>query len=141
MGLSMLENNANFDIYISHKRINDNPYDFYNPLNITNDIKCRDAAEYVKYAIYNEIDIDNIYEYIDFALDFFINKEKIMFFIRLLFNSYYFDIYEKIINNNILNEDLIKIKKHIKDYEQILLYAYNKIDFYIKMPNISCLSN
>ena len=69
------------------------------------------------------------------------HEEKITLFIRMLYVTSYFDTYEKIIDGS-LNEDYIEsIIKHTKAYEKLLLYVYNQIDFYIKLPELSFLYN
>lgn len=108
----------------AHKRINTS--DIYNPLNIIIDLKTRDPAEYIKDNFFKDQDIKkelNYYlNYINNSLDF------ITFFARMLYPTYYFDIYEEIITNRKKDEELIKIIQKKDSYEKLLkqIYKNNK---------------
>ena len=54
-----------------------------------------------------------------------------LFFIRLLYPSFYFDIYEQIVNNEIEEEELKKIINKIPEYETLIKKTY----VYIKNNN------
>lgn len=114
---------------ISHRRIRveDTLYDLYNPLNMIIDNKIRDICEYFKSAFfYDSISQMDIMSYLYYSnLN---NYECILFFARMMFPSYYFDIYEKIMSNHGTEEELKLIINKINDYEVFLanLYQYFK---------------
>lgn len=128
----------NSPISVSHKRINYNStlFDLYNPFNLIIDYKVRDIGEYIKDAFFNEIDV---YKIIDdlFKIYRFDNSTLELLYSRLLFPSYYFDLYENILEKD-MNENVIStlIKKSSK-YEDLLrslsiLFGVTKIDWIVK---------
>ena len=62
-----------------------------------------------------------------------------MFFARLLYPSYYFDIYEKIMNNEESEEKLIKYIEKSKNYELFLQKVYLEIIKYAPIERIEWL--
>jgi len=115
---------------LSHRRIsfNDSMYDLYNPLNFVFDLRIRDVCEYFKSSFFNDI---NIIEQVKLYL--FYNKfgyeESCYFMSRMLFPTYYFDVYEKIINNEIDESYIKKIISKALEYEKLLA----EIHLYLKM--------
>ena len=108
-------------LYINHRRIKKN--ELYNPLELIIDYKVRDIAEYLKNSFFNnEMSIGDIKEYtIKLELN---NLDYLLLYVRLLYPSYYFDIYDNIINNN-LNEDAInKVINKSSLYEELLYEIY-----------------
>ena len=63
----------------------------------------------------------------------FDKNEYILLFSRLLFPTYYFDVYDDIINNNLKEEKIISIINKNELYEQFLVIVYNYI---VKEKNI-----
>jgi hypothetical protein len=59
-----------------------------------------------------------------------------MFFARLLYPSYYFDIYEKVVNSNDTSEKIIKFLNGAGEYEIFLKKAYKEISLYTKLLKI-----
>ena len=59
-----------------------------------------------------------------------------MLYARLLYPSYYFDIYEEIMNNGEDEEALIPIINKINDYELFLKEAYYEISKYTNLERI-----
>ena len=118
-----LSQNVKSDIYICHKRFKYDytEIDFYNPLNIVFDSRVRDVAEYFKDCFFNDIPIDNmVLTYI--KQNNLTLEEKKLFLSRLLYPSYYFDEYDKLINNE--NHKLNKIIEKIDMYERLLKLVY-----------------
>lgn len=111
---------------------------YLNPLTFVIDLEIRDYAEYFKSAFFGGEDIKK-----EFVSLLKINKmsdyEYTMFFARLLFPTYYFDIYEKIIYNEVDEDKLIEIVKYRIKYEDFLKFAYDEIKKYTNMPIISWL--
>ena len=128
MAIALYNNTPKDNLYLSlsHKRI----IDLYNPLNIIVDFRVRDVCEYFKTKFFSSVNIDE-------ELNLFLtnnnltNNEKNLFISRMLFPTYYFDLYELIIEGK---EDEICKKKIIvkaNEYEKIL----KKIYFHFKINN------
>lgn len=120
---------TNVNIFYSHKRINsdDTQYDLYNPLNIMVDYKVRDIAEYLKSKFFNG-------ENITLDLANYFNNEKLstyeyyLFLARLIYPTYYFDLYEEIITDRKDDKAIEKIISKADDFENIIkkIYQYYK---------------
>lgn len=129
--ISYLVNNINNErqlLVVSHKRIriNEGSFEFYNPLNFIIDNRVRDVSEYIKEAFFKDNFISN-------ELKMYLNNnnfsknEYVYLFSRLLFPTYYFDMYDAIINTKV-NEDIITtILNKIQDYEKFLVSIYKYI--------------
>lgn len=106
---------------ISHKRIgiSSTLYDFYNPLNLIIDYKVRDIGEYIKSAFFNDC---NVFEIIKYILNnYMFDKFNIsLLFSRLLYPSYFFDIYDSIMEFDINENTVSKIIKKSSSYEDFL---------------------
>ena len=100
-------NNIKIDNYVlAHRRINLKSSNFYNPINYIIDSRVRDFSEYIKFLFFEDkMNIDILKCYLDYIN--FTKSEYILFISRLLFPTYYFDMFDEIISNNI-NEDAIK---------------------------------
>lgn len=113
---------------VSHKRIriNDGSFEFYNPLNFVIDSRVRDVAEYIKNCFINDkLDFYEIKSY--FNVSNFTSDEYMLLFSRLLFPTFYFDMYDEIINNNYNEEKIIKIIEKTYAYEDVLFNIYKFI--------------
>jgi len=122
-------NKKNIKFSICHKRINykENMDDFLNPLNIIIDNRTRDMAEFFKVNYINDnIDTENVLNYLNILdLDY---NECLLLLARLIYPSYYFDVYDKVIQEKISEERIdFYIKKNVY-YETFL----NKIYLYLK---------
>ena len=62
-----------------------------------------------------------------------------MLFARLLYPSYYFDLYEEIMNNNLDDDVLLKIISRVNDYENFLILSHEEINKYTKLEKIDWL--
>lgn len=119
--------------YICHKRVT---YDmdlleFFNPMNFVIDYKERDIAEYLKsYVLNNNYSKDIIDKYLITR-----SRESIILLIsRVLFPSYYFDLYEDII---LLGKDESSLEEVISKRNNILYL----IDFiFLKYKNFNITS-
>lgn len=139
--LNYLDNN-NINCYICHKRIKykEEMDEFLNPINIIIDNRTRDIAEYFKINYINEaITIEEVLNYLEvFNLDY---NESILLLSRLLYPSYYFDIYDKIIQEKISEE---KIKFYIEKnvyYETFLKRVYKYLKSKYNIPEIEWLAS
>lgn len=120
---------------ISHDTIliDDTVYSLYNPLNIIIDHKSRDLAEYIKisffkenYKIFDELEEYFKHNYLSF---YGIN----LLIARILYPSFYFELYDNIINKEINENAIIKITSRINDYEN---YLHEIFTFLKKFYNI-----
>ena len=139
-------NNYVFDeqkdkLTLSHRRIFFPNYklNFYNPLNYIFDLEIRDIAEYIKTDFFYGTEA-----YLD--LKTFLNSVRLsnysyqMFYARLLYPSYYFDIYDKIMNKQKDQQEMLNIISKSQDYEMFLKKAYLEISKYAKIDKIPWLS-
>ena len=121
LAISIFNNTTKNSLYLSlsHKRINN----LYNPLNLIIDFRTRDIAEYFKFRFF-----ENKFDETELNLFLFnnnlTNSEKSIFLARMLFPTYYFDLYEKIINNELKEENIKKIIARVNEYERILSKIY-----------------
>lgn len=135
IGISEYDN-----ITLSHRRIfypNTN-LNYLNPLSFIFDLEVRDVAESLKNGFFNNED-----SLLDLSL--YLNSKRLtsysyhMLYARLLYPSYYFDLYEEVMNNNLNDEKLIKIIKKVDDYELFLMEAYEEIRKYTNLERVDWL--
>ena len=117
-----IEIDNNMMYYISHKvlRPTDKVDSLYNPLNIIYDYRVRDVAEYIKNSFWT--DNHNIYNELNNYLyknNLSLNEVKLLIS-RILFPSFYFDMYEEIFNYNKEEKILNNIINRIDEYEEYL---------------------
>ena len=125
-----IEIDNNMMYYISHKvlRPTDKVDSLYNPLNIIYDYRVRDVAEYIKNSFWT--DNHNIYNELNnylYKSNLSLNEVKLLIS-RVLFPSFYFDLYEDIFNYNKDEKILNNIISRIDEYEEYL----NSIIIYFK---------
>ena len=131
---------VNDKICLSHRRINFPNYklNFFNPLSFIFDLEIRDIAEYIKSEFFND---ENAFEDLKLALklnNFSIYSLQLLY-ARLLYPTYYFDIYEKIMNNELEEESLIAIIEKSSSYEKFLKDAYYEICKYASIERVEWL--
>ena len=140
-GISLLNSDKEIPSSISHKRIhnNENLFDFYNPLNFVIDSKVRDAAEFLKSRIFIS---DDLFSEIELYLrQSNLNTSEIYyFFIRMLYPTFYFDYYEKILDGNLEEYKIKEVIDITPKYEKILKKLYFFIKGHIEMPEIEWLN-
>ncbi len=123
-------------LVISHRRIcSSKKIFFYNPLNIVIDHKARDISEYLKFLF-----VENLYDYntlnkiiISSGLS---NYGYQLLYGRMLYPSFYFDIYEKIINDREVESSSYSIIRRTGEYEEYLEMIYKIINHHTKIPSI-----
>jgi hypothetical protein len=132
----------NIPTYLSHNRIksSDTTFELYNPLNLVLDYKVRDSAEYLKSKFFEEDDITEELNNL-FIYSYFNYEEWVLFFARLMYPSYYFDLHEEIINGRKDEEKLKKIIDKINDYENVILKVYFHLRTLPNFPIIDYLEN
>lgn len=132
---------------VCHKRINP---DLYDPLDFIYDYRVRDAAEYIKTSFFNDKDsMLLVKEYFD--NNYLSYKEALLFYARLLYPSYFFDLYEDIINEsldeNLINKIIIKAEKyelflsHTEKYISSLYNSYIPLLNWLKKEDASPLQH
>lgn len=126
-------------IVLSHRRVFYPNYrlNYMNPLSFVFDLEVRDVAEYLK-AMFFKKDIEYCLDELKSYLS--IRKLNIyeyhMFYARLLYPSYYFDVYDSVMNKNVNEEELVKIVKRSNDYEKFLKKTYLEISKYVRLDKI-----
>ena len=134
-------NVSNDNLSISHQRVkfNDTKIDFYNPLNLIIDYRVRDLAEYIKSCFFDKkmsvLDIINKLKKIKMT-----NVDYIYLYIRLLFPTYYFDLYDLIISEEIKEENILEITKYQEDYEYLLYEVYSLIKTRVNIIGIEWIN-
>jgi len=135
-------NSQNLYYSFNHRRINfnDTLQDLYNPINFIVDLRIRDVCEYLKSCFFNKIDIENeLFLYLENNnLNY---DESCCFLARMLFPTYYFDIYEKIINNEIDENQINNIIILANDYEKLIKKLYFYLKNKVNIPTIEWLTN
>ena len=132
-------------IVLSHRRIFYPNYklNYLNPLSFIFDLEVRDIAEYLKAMFFSEDDESEVLE----ELKSFLKIKRLtiyeynMLYARLLYPSYYFDIYEEVMNKERSEEDLLKIISKNKNFEEFLKKAYLEITKYAILEKVEWIIN
>jgi len=128
--------NDNRIISIVHNRMKYPCYsiDYYNPLNFIVDYNVRDISEYIKSYIImsNEYNSEEVIKMLEK-----INTNKLMFnllFSRILYPTFYFDVFDKIILDNGEDSEIIpiinKTKTYIDTIKKIFYYFNQKYEMF-----------
>lgn len=125
-------------LYLSHRRIN-LPLTYgniYNPLSLIFDYEIRDLSEYIKSKFFkNEFDWDELEEIFP---KLHLNNLKInLLYSRLLYPTYYFDLFERIIYGDEKEDEIIKITRKSEEYEEFLYDFYIYLKKYTFLPEIN----
>lgn len=110
-------------VYLQHYRIKKDlsTIDYYDPLKIIIDSRVRDISEYLKDCFFKGFDIYNMcVSYID-TLSF---DEVILFIARMIYPSYYYDLFDDIINSSISEDKINDILDKTILYEDIIKSIY-----------------
>ena len=132
-------------IVLSHRRIFYPNYklNYLNPLSFIFDLEVRDIAEYLKAMFFSEDDESEVLE----ELKSFLKIKRLtiyeynMLYARLLYPSYYFDIYEEVMNKERSEEDLLKIISKNENFEELLKKAYLEITKYAILEKVEWIIN
>ena len=138
----LLNNDNDIKITFSHRRIFVPNYviNYYNPLSFIFDLSVRDIAEYIKNSFFQNK--DSSLELITFLKSVKLsNFEYNMFYARLLYPSYYFDIYDKVMENKLNQNELVKIISKANDYELFLKKAYLELSKYAYIEPVEWILN
>lgn len=139
--LSNKEINPN-SLIISHRiiNINDTIYSLYDPVNITIDHKSRDIAEYIKYSFFNNN--TNIFQELNiyFKYNYYSKDDIIMLLSRVLYPSFYFNMYEDIMINNAEEKMITDITSKLDKYELYLNSIFKYFNNYYNIPYVDWLN-
>lgn len=123
----------NYKYVISHKviKVDDSVEVLYNPLNIIFDYRVRDVAEYIKNSFFNSN--YNVFN----ELILYLRRERLslmevkLLIARLLYPSFYFEMYEDILIDNKEEKILVEIISRLDDYEDYLaqVIGFFKINY------------
>lgn len=129
-GLSIQHNRIEFPIY---------SFSYYNPVNYLFDFEFRDFAEYLKMRFfYSDFSTDEAISVIDnYNFDnFSIN----MFFVRLIYPTYFLELYDIQNKNNVYSDLFYDLLKKSSQYENFILKLItamsSKYEIIIKYPFI-----
>lgn len=126
---------------ISHDKLklDDTIYSLYDPENIIIDHKARDIAEYIKlsffkdnYKIFDELD-----EY--FKHNYFSFYGISLLIARILYPSFYFELYDEVIQGLTNESSVLIITSRIDDYEKYLNDVLNYFHKYYAIQDINWL--
>lgn len=127
-------------LVLSRIRINYPNYDkdYFNPLNFIIDNRMRDIAGYLKSKFFKK---EDIWEDIDeiFKRQYSIYEYNI-FYARMLFPSYYFDLFEDIILENRDEKEIFAITNLLDDYEKFLSDLYFYLSKFAPIENVSWIT-
>lgn len=127
---------------ISHRKIKEcNKINcIYDPLNIVIDHKSRNLAEYIKISFLKNN--TNIFKELNnyFSNNYFSLYGIRILFARILYPSFYFDIYEEIILNKRKESDILNITNRIKEYEIYLKNIYLYLRNIYNIPEIEWIT-
>lgn len=123
----------------SHNHLDSTIESLYNPLNIIIDHKSRDLAEYIKLSFFN--DNYNIFDELDeyFKHNYYSLYGINLLLSRILYPSFYFDMYDKIINEMENESSILKITSRITEYEKYLQDIFNYFKKYYNIKEINWL--
>lgn len=131
--------------YVCHRRIYypNNTINYYDPTNYVIDYKSRDIAEYIKSWFFKEENV-KISEIESFIKKYKLNNlDLLILYARLIYPTYYFDVFEDLIlskDNAEAKQKLLNIINKTKKYQQTItdifeIYVQNSTLPYIKWIN------
>lgn len=109
------------------------------PSNLILDHKARDVAEYIKYSFFNNN--QNIFNELNeyFYHNYYSPYGIRVLFSRILYPSFYFNTYDKIISGKVEEQELNKIISKINNYEIYLYNIYLYLRKYYNIPSVEWL--
>ena len=143
-GISFLKSiNTNYEktLSLSHGRVKkDNSlFDLYNPLNFIIDNKSRDICEYFKECFFKGLDkTDDLFNYISY--NNLTRADYLLLYARMLFPTFYFDVYELIVHGNLSEKEILPIIHKIEDYELFLNQLHNYLKQYVEIASIEWIN-
>ena len=124
-------------LYVAHRRMMKNNY--YNPLDLIIDYQVRDIVEYLKYQFFDrQMSSKDVINYLKKTN--FTEVEYLLLYVRFLYPSYYFDVYEKIINKEQEEKTILDIINIANEYEDLLKQIIVFIKTKVKILEITWLN-
>ena len=121
--------------------MDDTIYSLYDPQNIIIDHKARDLAEYIKlsffkdnYSIFDELD-----EYFKYHYFSFYGVQLII--ARVLWPSFYFEVYDGVLRNQINESVILKITSRINEYEKYLADVFSYFHKYYPIDDVAWITH
>lgn len=113
---------------ISHRRIGSpiKAISYYNPSNMLIDLNVRDIAEYIKMSFFEDVLTDSEILSIVNNLNFN-NVMANMFLVRLLYPSYFFNLYDEYIESKEINKKIFLYMKKSHEYESLVTKIYSRL--------------
>ena len=112
--------------------------EYFNPTNMLIDVSVRDIAEYIKSSFF--LEKRDFSYYVDYIKN--LNLTDItanLLLARLLYPTYYFDLFDEIILNDYEENSLIPIINNQKNYEIFLKEVYSELSLKHQIININWL--
>lgn len=115
--------------------------DYFNPLNYIIDVEVRDIASYFKSLFFAS------YEDLFIEVNAYLKRRKLdiygyqLLYARLLYPSFYFDIYEKVIEQEEEESALLPIINKVDDYELFLKDMYFLLSSYAPIEKVDWIVN
>ncbi len=112
---------------------------YFNPIYYVIDIEIRDIASYFKSLFFNS------YEDLWIEVKAYLNTRKLsiygyqMLYARLLYPSFYFDIYEKVMEGVMEEDALIPVINKVEEYEDFLKDMYELLTKYAPIERVEWL--
>lgn len=131
-----------FDVKVlSHRKINNTIESLYNPLNLIIDYKIRDLAEYIKLSFFNQN--KNIYLELKqyFSQNFISEFGMRLLFGRILYPSFYFEMYENAIISKQEEKSLLNLINRIDSYEEYLKDIFFFLKQYYNLPEVRWITH
>ncbi len=126
----------NNSLVISHRiiNINDTVYAIYDPVNIIIDHKARDIAEYIKCSFFS--DNINIFKELNvyFKYNYYTKDDVVMLLARVLYPSFYFNMYEDIMINSKEEKIITNITSKLDKYELYLARVFKYFNNFYNLP-------
>lgn len=134
-------NEVNDEYYsISHRRLKCKMSyeEFYNPFELIVDFHVRDIVEYFKYKLFHGyLSFCEVEYYLSYHISI---REYSAFYVRFLFPTPFFDMFENIIDGKKEEKSIQEIIKKIPDYELLLKKIYLYMTKYIDLPIIEWIT-
>lgn len=137
-----LKNREEYKITLAHRRVFYPNYklNYLNPLSFVFDLRVRDIAEYLKSMFFKEgisYTLEELRTYLKIAhLSLY---ECEMLYARMLYPTYYFDLYDEVINKGIDEDILINVIKNSSLFEEFLGNVYIEIKKYADIDRVDWL--
>lgn len=112
--------------------------DYYHPFSIVLDYKARDVAGYLKSRFFLDDYTEDEIETLLVSLHFSRYGYRLLLG-RMLYPSYYFDLYEQIIIGQKKEEEIKKVIKKAESYRDYVKMIYIRINKIIELPKIDWL--